>query len=383
MIPVLIEGNAVTAESARKEVLKIAGEKAAAMNTRLRGIPAEFYPFIAGPHNAHVNALEEARGLQIRVPPHHVWTTQPPPDVPAPGQVPKFLPAHGDNHITLAGERAAVQAAKAEIERRVEELRRQLILDQFPLNRGRHQFIIGQQGISPQQFLAETGCAIILPGDADDDTITVVGPADRIQAATDRAMELASEMQSNSFDISRLHRNAPGGAALHALNVTRYLRERQEIARLEALHNAHIVTPMTHDGLAAPWELYAREGKNAIRAQSDIDAIVKGHPPSRMSNVPVDPFFHLHLRNHISPQVQQDHGVRVVLPTTAEPNAPVLLVFEGPAGQAPDYQVPRGAPDAEHLRACQRGLDDARKQILDIINAQPKIVSQQIDVPRM
>ena len=383
MIPVLIEGNAITAESARKEVLKIANERVATVNTKLRGIPAEFYPFIAGPHNAHANAMEEANGLQIRVPPHHMWTAQPPPQMPPNGQLPVYQPAAGDNHISLAGERAAVQAARAEIERRVEDLRGQLILDQFPLNRGRHQFIIGDRGISPQQFFAETGCAIILPGDADDDTITIVGPSDRIQAATDRAMELASEMQSNSFDISRLHRNAPEGAARHALNVTRYLRHRREIERLENLHKAHIVTPVTHEGTAAPWELYSRDGKNAIRAQSEIDAIVKGHPPRRMACVPVDPFFHSHFETKVTPRVKQDYGVHLVLPTPIEEGAPVLLVYEGPAGSQPEYQVPRGQPSAEEIRSFQKSLEDARQHILDIISAQSELASESIDVPRM
>src|SRR6266536_3306972 len=117
-ILVVLEGNPIAILMARDSINKIASERSAAVNSKLRTIPAEFYPFIS----ARANALEEAHGIQIRVPPHHTWTTQPPPQKPRQGQAPAFIPAAGDNHITLGGDRAAVQAARAEIERLADEL---------------------------------------------------------------------------------------------------------------------------------------------------------------------------------------------------------------------------------------------------------------------
>jgi hypothetical protein len=55
MIDVVIEGNALSAEMARMDILKIADEKTATVSHKLRGIPAEFYPFIAGPHNERIH----------------------------------------------------------------------------------------------------------------------------------------------------------------------------------------------------------------------------------------------------------------------------------------------------------------------------------------
>ncbi|KAH8816113.1 putative RNA binding effector protein Scp160 [Xylogone sp. PMI_703] len=380
VVDVLIEGNAHAAEMARQEVLKIAGERTATMTTKLRDIPAEFYPFIAGPHNARANALEEAKGVQIRVPQHNTFAA---PQAPSGGQRPTFAPAMGDHHITLAGDRAAVQAARAEIERQVDELRQQLILEQLAINKGRHQFIVGERGIPVNDFFADTGCAIILPTDEDDDMITVVGPADKVQAAAEKAMDLAMGMQSSSIDVARLLRNTRCDTSAHARNLARYLRERKEIERLERQHQAHIVTPIGREGPVAPWELYSRDGKNAIRAQSEITSIFNGLPPSRMSNIPVDPFFHQHLRNDITPRVRKDYGVHVILPDPAEGDAPVLLVFEGPEGLEPEYKVPRGQPTADQVRAFKKGLEDAEKHILEIINAQAEIVSKQIDVPQI
>ncbi|KAK7398660.1 hypothetical protein QQX98_011964 [Neonectria punicea] len=380
-IDVIVEGNALSAASARNEILKIAGERSANVQTKVRGIPAAFYPFIAGSGNALAHALEEDHGIQIRVPPLQAYTSGPAPVAAAPGQRPVFAPAgHEENHIQLAGDRPAVQKVRAEIERQVAELHRQLEAEQLSIQRGRHQFIIGDRGVPTENFFAETGCAILLPTDEDDDTVTVIGPADQVQAGLEKAMDLAMGMQMSNLDIARFHRNAPGGAAAHAGYVTRYLRQRKEIERLEKLYNTHINTPFSQDG-ALPWELYSREGKNAIRAQSEITGIINGQPPSRMSAVPIDPFFHQHLRNNVTSKIKNDYGVHLVVPDASESGAPVLLVYEGPDPADGPYQIPRSKPADAEIKAFQQGLRDAQKHILDLINKQEQITAETLDVP--
>jgi rRNA processing protein Krr1/Pno1 len=359
-------------------ILKIAGERSANVNTKVRGVPAAFYPFIAGPRNSFAQSLEENNGVQVRVPPHRAWASQYAPSAAGPGQRPVFVPASDDNHIQLAGDRAAVQAARAAIERRVEELQRQLELEQLSIQRGRHQFIIGNRGVPEDQFFEETGCAILLPTDEDDDTVTIIGPPESIQAGLEKAMDLATSMQCSNIDISRFHRQA--GAA-HARNVTRYLRERKEIERLEKQYNVHFNTPFTSEG-ASPWELYSRDGKAAIRAQSEIKGIVDSHPPARMSTVPVDPFFHQYLRNEINSRVRDQYGVHLVIPDSNDGEAPVLLVFEGPSGPDAPYQVPRSQPSQAEIRNFEQGLDEARRHILGLIEKQEQLASVSIDVPQ-
>ncbi|KAF5009408.1 hypothetical protein FDECE_4375 [Fusarium decemcellulare] len=380
-IDVTIEGNALSAASARDEILKIAGERAANVQTKVRGIPAAFYPFIAGADNALAHALEENNGVQIRVPPLQPYSAGQVPVTANPGQRPVFAPAgHEENHIQLAGDRTAVQKVRAEIERQVAELHRQLAAEQLSIQRGRHQFIIGDRGVPAEEFFSDTGCAILLPTDDDDDTITVVGPADQVAAGLEKAMDLAMGMQMSNLDIARFHRNAPGGAATHAGNVTRYLRQRKEIERLEKLYNTHINTPFSEGG-ALPWELYSREGKNAIRAQSEISGIINAQPPSRMSTIPIDPFFHQHIRNDVTPRVKQDYGVQIVVPESSDGDVPVLLVYEGPDPTEGPYQLPRSKPTDSDVRAFKQGLQDAQRHILDLINKQEAITTAALDVP--
>lgn len=380
-IDISVEGNAISAAAARNEILKIAGERSANVTTKLRDIPAQFYPFLAGPENSRLSGFEES-GVNVRVPGHQAWGSEPVPATPEPGQRPVFVPCRHDNPIQLAGDRLAVKAARAELERRAAELREKLLIEQFAIQQGRHQFVVGPRGLSPDDFFAKTGCAIFIPSEDDNDMITVIGPQESINEGVEHAMDLAMNMQSSNIDISRLHRNAPGGSGVHARNITRFLRHRNVISELEKAHNTFINTPATAEGQALPWELYARDGKNAIKAQSAITGVIHALPPSRISVVPVDPFFHAYLRKDVSPRMTQSHGVHVVLPTAEEGNAPVLLVFEGPSATQTKPEIKPGAPSADEINAFKQGLDEARAHILDIINKQEKIASASVEVPQ-
>ncbi|KAG6270948.1 hypothetical protein E4U49_004959 [Claviceps purpurea] len=380
-IDVIVEGNALSAASARNELMKIANERSANVQTKVRGVPLAFYPFIAGSGNELAQELEKKHGIQIRIPSHQAVSRAAVPAAPQSGERPVFTPAGAeDDHIQLAGDRAAIQQVRADIERQVAELHKQLELEQLSIQRGRHQFIIGERGVPSDDFFTETGCAIILPSDDEDDTVTIIGPAERVQAGLEKAMDLAMGMQMSNIDIARFHRNAPGGASAHAGNVTRYLRQRKEIDRLEKLYNTHINTPFSQDG-ALPWELYSREGKNAIRAQSEITGIINAHPPSRLHPINVDPFFHQHLRTDITPKVKKEYGVQVVVPEVSETEAPVLLVFEGADPVEGPYQLPRTKPSDADVQAFKKALEEAEKHILGLINKQEALSSASLDVP--
>lgn len=377
-IDVIIEGNSQEAAAAQNEVLKIVGERAGNVSTRLKGIPAEFYPFIAGPRNSSIINFEQDKGIRVQMPPYQVSSSQPP-AMPAPGQRPKFMPAV-DSFIQLAGERDAVRAAREAIEKRTQELREQLMMEQLSIQRGRHQFIIGERGIPIDEFFEDTGCTIVMPVDEDDDMVTIIGPVDQVQTGMEKAMDLAMNMQCSNIDISRFHRQAPGGAAVHARNVTRYLRQVKEIERLEKLYNVHFNTPFSDQG-ALPWELYSRDGKNAIRAQSEIKGLVDAHPPARMVTITVDQFFHQYIRDEVAPQVRQDYRVRLVVPEFSEADIPVLLVYEG--ASAPDaYQIPRSQPNQNEINEMRKWLLDAQAHLLGLINQQESVSSTSIEVPQ-
>ncbi len=379
-IDVTIEGDAVAAEMAKREIEAIVNERTSTVNMRLRDIPAEFYPFIAGPYNNRVNAMEHGRDLHIRVPQYHTWSSQPPPQPPTSNQRPSFAPQHG-NHIQISGDRLAVQDARADIERQLQDLRQRITLSQVPVPRGQHQFIVGDRGNSLHDFLEETGCAIILPPDSDEsEIVTVTGPPENIESGINRIIDLVSSMQSSNIDISREHRNAPMGAQAYARLLTRYLQERQAVEQLERLHDAHIVIPSSEDAPMS-WELYSRDGKNLFRARSDIMNMVNAHPPTRLTQMEVDPFFHQHLRDQSRQQVMNDYGVHIMIPSEEEETQPLLLIYEGSPNPGQQYELPKQRPTPNEIAQFETSLREAQRHILDIIGGQQEIIATNMTVP--
>ncbi|KAH8601195.1 hypothetical protein B0O99DRAFT_589266 [Bisporella sp. PMI_857] len=365
IIEILIEGNALAVGNAQREILKIAGERTPSVNSKLRSVPAEFFPFIA--QNERIKSFEN-QGAQIRVPKYHTWSRPPPEDAA------ELQPALGDNVISLAGERQAVQALKAEIENFVTELKQQVEIDNgLFIDRARHQFIIGKAGMTADEFLAETGCAIILPGDVDVSEITLIGPSQKIAAARKLAQSQVNNMQNGRVDVQKYSRSKE---ATHAQNLTQYLRQRKALEQIEAEFGTHIVPS---DG--ATLEIFSREYSNISNATTEVHSIIRAHPPSRIATVPVDPFYHSYLQKDITPKIKSDYGVHIVVPNSSD--GQVLLIYEGEDGLDPEYKVSRSAPKADEIKAFEKGLRDAQKHIIDIISAQAQITSKEIDVPQI
>ncbi|KAI9794634.1 MAG: hypothetical protein M1816_004521 [Peltula sp. TS41687] len=381
MIDVVIEGDSVAAAMARREIENLVDERTSSVNFRLRDIPAEFYPFLAGPHNCRVSALEEGKDIRIHIPHHVNWSDQPPQQAPSSGGTPVFAPTTG-NPILISGDRLAAQAARAEIMKRAQELRNQLTSSELDINRGRHQFVIGEKGTSLHDFLQETGCAVILPpATQDTETITIVGPPENIENGINKVTDLATSMQMTNLDIARLHPHAPSGPSIHARDLARYLRQRRELERLEKLYDAHILLPATAEG-PLPWEIYSREGKNLLRARTEIVNIVNGHPPARLSHVDIDPFYHEHLKAQSPKTLMNEHGVYIIYPQEDEETPDILLIYEGQNGTNQDYEIPKRQPSPEELQQFERALQGARQHLISLVNQNKKIISRRLAVPR-
>ena len=374
-IDVFIEGDAVAAEMARREIEAIVKERASNMSFRLKSVPPEFFPFIAGAHNANLREIEERTMAQIHVPRYDTWQTQPPPQEALPGQV-QFVPV-SDKSIHVSGERTAAQEARAEIERLAGELQRQLTLRQLAINRGQHQFILGDGEDALHEFLADTGCAIVLPPPSDEsEFLTVTGPLDNIEAGINRAMDMATSMQMASIDLSRQHPTAPAGPHAHARALTRYLRQRQIIGELESMYDARIALPPSVDG-PVTWEVYSRDGKNTIRARSDIMNLVQAHPPARIRHLTVDPYFHPYLSSRSVVKLQDDYGVRLLVPEDVD-SPEVALIYEGPSA---NFEIPRQRPSATELAAFEKALQEAQDYLLSILGDQSNVVAKSVNVP--
>ena len=376
-IDVSIEGDAVAAEMARREIEAIINERTSSVNLRLREIPAEYFPFIAGPHNSRIAALEDGRQVRVHVPHYHTWSDQAPPQPPSIGSTPKFVPSIS-NHIRISGDRLAAQDVRAEIERHVEELKRKITLSQMHIDRGRHRLILDDE-TSLHDFLQETGCAIILPPTHEDtEALTITGPQERIEIGMDRVMDLASAMQMSRIDIARQHAHAPLGPQAHARALTRYLKHRKAVERLEQQYSARIVLPNDGQG-SLDWEVYVKEGKNCMRAKQDILNLISAHPPTRIRHVKIDPFFHQHIHQQSNQRLQNDFGVHLLPPSVVEPFDHMILIYEGP--QNPNAELPRQIPSPQEIAEFNSNLEQAQEYLLSLIEGQQDIAATSVSIP--
>ncbi|KAL9128514.1 MAG: hypothetical protein Q9217_002810 [Psora testacea] len=378
-IDVSIEGDAVAAEMARREIESIVNERTSTVNLRLRDVPAEFFPFIAGPHNCRINALEDGRQVRVEVPHYHTWSDQAPPQPSSSGLQPQFVPSPS-NHIRISGDRLAAQEARTEIERQVELLRKQITLSQVRIDRGRHQFILDEDN-SLHELLQETGCAIILPPSSEDtELLTITGPQDKLDSGMDKVIELASAMQVSRIDIARQHTDAPMGPQAHARALTRYLQQRRAIEQLERQYNARIVLPDSEHG-SSDWEVYVKDGRNGIRARQDILNMISAHPPTRIKHVAIDRFFHEHIHQQSASRLRDDFGVHLIQPRI-EPSEHLVLVYEGPqAADNKTYQLPSQPPSPQDIVQSERNLQQAQHHILSLIQGQQDISTASLEAP--
>jgi rRNA processing protein Krr1/Pno1 len=377
LIDVSLEGDFLATGLARQMIEKIVDERTSNVSMRLKDIPAEFYPFIAGPNNSRIEQLENNRDIKVNVPHYHTWQDSAPPQVTDQGQPVAFAP-QPSLPISISGDRNHAQQARQEIDDLVASLKQQLTVDQTPIDKGRHQFIVGDRGTSAHDFLAETGCALVKPPPGvDDDTLYVVGPADKLQGGIDKVMELASQMQSMNVDVAKPHGNARGGGHQHARNITRYLKQRQALEELERLHDASIILPTNDDGPTA-WEIYAKDFKNATKARQDITNLVNAHPPSRFQSMQVDPFFHQTLQQREAPRIRREHGVHIVFPDGHMEAPDLLLVYERP-GSPSEYVIPRQACSAAEVKEHERAIQQAMMELQSLIALQQAIESRQLE----
>lgn len=368
MVDIIIEGDAISAEMARRQIEEIVNERTSTLNLRMNDIPPEFYPFLAGPLYPGIESIIGGRDVRIDIPKHmrHRKHKQPT------SIVDKSL----HNPIRIQGERQAAMELRQALEQQVARLQQQFTSDQLSVERGRHEFIMNDV----DDVMKQTGCAIIFPAEDDDsEFITIVGPPDNIEAGTNKVIDIASSMSMSSVDIARQHPHAPRGAHHHARNVTRYLKRKNALKKLEQAHSARVLANSAPDAPTA-WEVFSSDAKNAMRARTDIMNLVSAHPPERFAPVQVDPFYHQYLAENAAQRIRDDQGVFLVLPDDdQEDSSEVLLVFEG--GPSDQYEVPRKQATQQEAQQFGQSLQDAQNVILQLCSGGQEIVIQDMEAP--
>lgn len=365
-----ITGDAASRSLARGEIEKIIKSRPVNANLRVKDIPPEFFPFIES-HPIMTKTRQQNPDLKVDVPPYYQWSQQRPPQVASRSERPQFV-AHPDKHINISGEQAAALQAKAEIENLVKELEQQLRLENQSYQRSQHQFIVGDRGMSPEEFLNKTGCIVVLPDDAvNTEDVIIIGPEDRLDDGIAEAERLAAEMLNLIVEPSAIFKGVTDVDS-HARGLALYLQERQLEEELQVLHNAQLSFPGGSSSNPR-WDLFGRDQKQLNKARRDVVQIIEAHPPSKVKRVPVDPYFHPHVKKQHAKKARQDLGVHMVMDDDA-----IFLIYEGQPTPGSEFQLTRQKPLPADIAEFEAALQQAEDQIFG--TALPQVAERTMPV---
>ncbi|KAJ6256154.1 Vigilin [Drechslerella dactyloides] len=333
MVEITLEGDHDGILLAKQEINQIVGQKTSHVNIKLpfAQFPGQFFPFLAGPHNAHVTEMEEGKDLKIRIPMYHTSETSKEfsePPVP----------------IMLSGEKNAVHEARAKLEKHAAQLRDEFQSISINIPKPQHRFLIGDRGKAIGEILLESGCSVVLPpAHIQTNSVLVIGPRHQIGNGVTTVMNKANSMSLETLDISRAHATAfANEQALqrqHARDLARYFRKIKEIQRIESECDVQISLPKT-DVLYDPstgviFEIVGKEQENVKKAKSSVINIVNAHPPSRVGYTDIEPLLHRHIigaKGRNLQKIKDDHGVEILFADEDDQDSQVVLVYEGPSG---------------------------------------------------
>lgn len=370
-----VRGDAAATRVVKQKIVDMVKRNQPKINLPMRGIPPEFYPFLAGRHAAEIEQLQQDRDLDIRIPKYHQWQAQAPPRA-APGARPTFVP-HGDSHIVLSGEQEAATQAKAAIEQLVRQLEEELSLQEHPAEQALHPHIVGERGMDPAEFLERTGCAIVVPPNHEEtDEIHIIGPEDRIPEAVQLLDQLMAQKHNRPVDLRKQFANAPHGPERHSRALARYLQQKALEREFMNAHDSEIFFPANPN--AAPnWAVVSSDAQKAVSARNDLMKIASAFPTSRIQLVQTDPFYHPHIEDMFAQQLQQDHGVVMIVPENDDDH--IVLVYEGPPQEGP-FTLPRQRPTSPEQREFERALQAAQEFLLGSIPTSD-ITATELPVP--
>jgi predicted PilT family ATPase len=372
-----IKGHAAQVAQVENEITNQARQLQPKVDLPVRGIPPEFFPFIAGNHAQRIRDLEQNHGLNINIPQYHTWQARAPARTEEDDKPARFTP-HGDSHIMVSGDQTAVKHARQELERLAERLHAEIMLEEMQAQQFLHPFIVGDRGVDPLYFLEQTGCTVVIPpSHHETEDIYILGPQDKIEKGRDFAENLMAQKFNQNVNLQKQFSDAPHGPERHSRALAQYLQRKAIEREFQQDHSAELVFPNTASSTPT-WTVITDESKKALSARSELSKITQAFPTPRLQLVEIDPFFHQHLEQRHAQQLQQDLGVHLMVPTDGDEY--VVLVSEGPQTDSP-FQIPRSKPSKQEIAEFQKALQQAQDIIMGGLPSSG-IITDNVEVPR-
>ncbi|CAN6607218.1 protein Scp160p [Trichomonascus vanleenenianus] len=333
-IDVTIEGDAEGIQVAVDEILAIVKARAKATVSKLRNVDAKYYPFI----NARITKLEaENNEIQVKV------------------------PSDASGPITISGERTAVLAAKANIEKLVTEMAatyQSVEVTSVPR--------IKQKFISPQEVFESTGVVATFPAvDEVEGSVSLFGPPSKLSKASEFLNKKAAELSILLLDISKAH----GRALEHARNLALYFDASNKLKAVEKEHGVEVALP-TPQSLAnadtVVLEIVGKSEESVKKAKAALVAVVNALPPTHVRAVTdIEPFFFSHIAK-LKQGIKSEFFVDVVLPRDVHKSQTIILAYEGNPNPDEEDFAPGVAEISATLDSVDHKFDDIREKQKDI-----------------
>lgn len=192
-----IQGTREGIEKAVHEIRLISDDQSKQASETLT-IPKKYHPFICGPSNMKVTALQET-GVRINIPPVSVQKDE----------------------IYIVGEKDGVLRAVQTIKKDYEDYKRYATVS-VEVGKSQHKYIIGRQRSTIHEILAKTGVSVEMPPtESSSETITLRGPTEALGNALTLVYEKANSVITRTVDApSWIHKYIIGRKGANIRNIT-------------------------------------------------------------------------------------------------------------------------------------------------------------------
>lgn len=167
-------------------------------------VPKIYHPFIVGPFNRLLEAINRETGAKVNVPPANVQRDE----------------------ISITGERNAVLRAKERVLAIYEEKKRRCQTVSIEVKKPQHKYIVGPKGASLNDIFEKTGVSVEMPSpDSAMETIILRGEPDKLANALAVLYQKAHSETEEAIEVPgwiQRHLLGPKGVKFQELNATEF-----------------------------------------------------------------------------------------------------------------------------------------------------------------
>uniref|UniRef100_A0A224ZBN2 Vigilin n=1 Tax=Rhipicephalus zambeziensis TaxID=60191 RepID=A0A224ZBN2_9ACAR len=293
---ITISGTKEAIDRARDQIQKISEEKSKHGVEELK-IPRMFHPFIAGPYNNSVKALEQETGTRIRL-------------------------DREEDKVTITGDKENVARAKDSLMATYEDRKLHCQSVGVEVKKSQHKYVHGYRGQTLQELFEQTGVWVeVPPMESDVETIVLRGNPQDLGHALSLVYEKANSVQTAEV---------PAKSWMHKYIIG---KKGENIKRITAdYHKTHVdfcedENMIRIEGPKEELEAVKTALEEKVREiQSTMDSV----------EIKVDPQYHRHIIGKAGSNVnrlKQELGVTVHVPADEE-RSPVVRLEGPPEGVA-------------------------------------------------